>query len=409
MTNSKAQSLASAAPVSGSSAARWGVVSVFALASAWNYLDRNILAAAAPSVRAEFHLNNAEYGWVISAFSLAYALASPATGWLLDWLGVEIGIAWAVAMWSLSSFLGGVSRNFGQLLGARGMLGASESAGIPAAGKFNAGYLEPKNRAIGAAITQVGLSIAGLAAPWLVAAMPGWRQPFFVCAALGLLWIPVFLFVRRRVAPYEVLRPRRESGGLKLLRDRRLQILVIANMLWMGSYSLWTNWTTSYLTYTFPLTVKSVAPFAWIPPVAATLGAFFGGWISRQAIMRGRSNADARIFGVLVSAIGCLVILALPSCLSPFTATAVISASYFWATSGSVNVYTIPVDIWGGERAGTAISALVFGYGILQTGISPLIGFIVDHKGYAPACWLVGLTPLGAWWLLRRLRTPSPA
>ena len=72
------------------------------------------------------------------------------------------------------------------------------------------------------------------------------------------------------------------KGGLKFLGDRRLQILVIANMLWMGGYSLWTNWTTAYLTYAFPLTVKSVAPFAWIPPVAATLGAFFGGWLSRR-------------------------------------------------------------------------------------------------------------------------------
>jgi len=386
------------------STARWGVVLVFALASTWNYLDRNILAAAVPRVRAEFHLSNTRYGWVLSAFSLAYALASPATGWLLDWLGVEIAIAWAVVMWSVASVLGGLSRGFVQLLGARTMLGAFESAGVPAAGKLNAAYLEPKNRAIGAAMTQVGLSIAGLAAPLLVAALPGWRQPLFVCAGLGLLWVPLFLWIRRRVPPYEVLPRQREKGGLKLLGDRRLQILVIANMLWMGSYSLWTNWTTAYLTYSFPLTVKSVAPFAWIPPVAATLGAFFGGWLSRRVIMRGRTNAEARISAVLVSAIGALIILTLPICGSPFAATAVISASYFWATAGSVNVYTIPVDIWGGERAGTAISALVFGYGILQTAISPLIGFIVDHHGYAPAFWLLGLTPLAAWWLLRSLR-----
>ena len=57
--------------------------------------------------------------------------------------------------------------------------------------------------------------------------------------------------------------------------------------------------------------------------------------------------------------------------------------------------------IYAAARAGTAISALVFGYGILQTGISPLIGFIVDYHGYAPARWLVGITPMGAWWLLR--------
>ncbi len=389
--------------------ARWCVVAIFALASTWNYLDRSILSAAEPSVRAEFHLNHAQFGWILSAFSIAYALSSPATGWLLDRLGVELAIAWAVAIWSVSSILGGLSRSFAQLSGARTLLGASESAGVPAAGKLNASYLEPKNRAVGAAVTQVGLSIAGMAAPWLVAAMPEWREAFFVCAALGLLWIPLFLLVRRRVTPYEVVAPNRSGHGLKLLRDRRLQILVLANMLWMGSYSLWTNWTTSYLTYSFHLTIETVARFAWIPPVAATVGAFFGGWLSRQAIAQGQPVVRARVSAILLSAIGCLTILTLPWCSSPLTATMAISASYFWATAGSVNVYTIPVDIWGGERAGTAISALVFGYGILQTGISPLIGFIVDHHGYAPACWLVGLTPMGAWWLLRSLRAQSAA
>jgi len=391
-----------------SKAARWGAVTVFSLASTWNYLDRQVLAAAAPSVRAEFHLDNAQFGWVISAFSIAYALASPATGWLLDWLGLEIGIVGTVAMWSVSSVLGGISRSFGQLLGARVMLGAFESAGIPAAGKLNASYLEPENRAIGAAMTQVGLSLAGFASVWLVAAMPGWRQPFFLCAALGLVWIPVFLLVGRRVAPYEVVPPRRVSGGLELLLDRRLQILTVANMLWMGSYSLWTNWTSLYLTHTFSLTVRTVAPFAWIPYVTATLGAFAGGWISRQAIVRGMPNADARVFGALVSAIGCLVILTVPFCRTPLLATLAISVSSFWAVSGSVNLYTIPVDIWGAERAGTAISALVFGYGLLQTGISPAIGWIVDRRGYDAVFLILAPLPLASWWLLRNICASEP-
>lgn len=385
------------------SKARWGAVTVFALASTWNYLDRLVLSAAKPGVCAEFHLNNAQFGWLLSAFSLAYALASPATGWLLDWLGLETGILWAVAMWSVSSVLGGISRGFGQLLGSRALLGAFESAGVPAAGKLNAIYLEPENRAIGAAMTQVGLSIAGVAAPLLVAAMSGWRQPFFVCAALGLLWIPAWLFVRRRVEPFEQVRPTRGHADFTLLRDPRLQKLMLANILWMGIYSLWSNWTTAYLTHTFGLTMKTVAVFAWFPPVASTLGAFAGGWISRRAIRRGSPHARARVFGAFISALGCLVTLVVPQCPSPLTAMLAISASYFWATAGSVNLYTIPLDLWGGEHAGTAIAALVFAYGLLQTAISPVIGTIVDHYGYAPACWLVALPPLAGWWLLRGL------
>jgi ACS family hexuronate transporter-like MFS transporter len=388
-----------------SNAARWSVVSVFALASTWNYLDRLVLSAAGPRVMAEFHLDNQQFGWLIAAFSVAYALASPFTGWLLDWLGLEIGMAWAVAFWSVSSFLGGISRGFGELLGVRALLGGFESVGVPAAGKLNAEYLEPKNRAVGAAMTQVGLSIAGVASPLLVAALPGWREPFFICGALGLLWIPVFLFVRRRVEPYAAAPPQHDTAGLALLRDPRIRRLMLANALWMSIYSLWSNWTTNYLVHTFGLSVKEANAFAWFPPVASTVGAFAGGWLSRRSIVRGGGAVSARMGAMLISAIACLVTFVVPVCPSPVTAMLAVAASYFWTTAGSVNLYTIPVDIWGPERAGSAIAGLVFSYGVLQTVISPVIGAIVDHSGYAPTCWLFAPLPLVAWWLLRRLRS----
>src|SRR5580704_816218 len=218
-----------------SEAARWTAVSVFALASAWNYLDRLTLSAAAPRIMSEFHLSKTDYGWLLSAFSFSYTFASPAVGWFLDRLGLEAGIVWAVALWSFATALCGWTRSLGQLIGARIFLGIWESAGVPAAGKLNAIYLEPKNRAIGAAVTQVGLTIGGIGAPLLVGAMAGWRSPFFICAALGFAWIPMWLAVRRKVRPYEEAAPQREPGAFrKLLGDRRLLALVGANILWMG-------------------------------------------------------------------------------------------------------------------------------------------------------------------------------
>ena len=132
-------------------------------------------------------------------------------GWFLDRLGLETGIIWAVALWSLSAALCGWTRSFGQLVGARVFLGIWESAGVPAAGKLNAIYLEPKDRAIGAAMTQIGIGIAGVAAPLLVAAFTGWRSPFFVCAALGFGWIPLWMLVRRRVQPYREVAPQEHA------------------------------------------------------------------------------------------------------------------------------------------------------------------------------------------------------
>jgi ACS family hexuronate transporter-like MFS transporter len=396
-------------PTHSSDAARWAAVSVFALASAWNYLDRLTLSAAAPRIMSEFHLNKTEYGWLISAFSFAYTFASPFAGWFLDRLGLETGIVWAVGLWSLATGLSGWTRSLGQLIAARAFLGIWESAGVPAAGKLNAIYLPPKNRAIGAAMTQVGISIGGIAAPLLVGAMTGWRSPFFVCAALGFLWIPVWIFVRRGVQPYEVIAPQQNTRMRRLFTDRRLLLLTFANILWMGIYSLWSNWTTIFLVQNFRLTTESANSYAWVPPVAATLGGFVGGWISRKAIAFGRAPVDARTLGTLISALGCLMTVLVPLTATPFWAMLAISASYFWVTAGSVNVYTIPVDIWGGEHAVTAISALVFAYGLLQTVISPLIGNLVDRFGFTPVCWMVALPPIGGWLLLRVVAAASPA
>jgi ACS family hexuronate transporter-like MFS transporter len=358
----------------------------------------------------EFHLNARDYGWLVSAFSLSYTFASPAVGWFLDRLGLETGIVWAVGLWSFATALCGWTRSLGQLIGARIFLGVWESAGVPAAGKVNAIYLAPKDRAIGAAMTQVGLSIGGVGATLLVGWMSGWRNAFFVCAALGLAWIPLWMAVRRRVRPYEEIAPRREGGALRLLADRRLLVLAAANILWMGIYTLWSNWTTIFLVRNYGLTTKEASWFAAFPPIAPVIGGFVGGWISRRAISRGAPAVDARVFGALISALGCLVTVFVPLSPTPLIATIVISASYFWVTAGSVNLYTIPVDIWGGQQAGVAISALVFAYGLLQTVISPVIGSLVDSAGFTPVCWLVALPPLGGWLLLRRVRQAvSPA
>ncbi|HWF06833.1 MAG TPA: MFS transporter [Bryobacteraceae bacterium] len=376
---------------------------MFALASAWNYLDRLTLSAAAPRIMAEFHLSARDYGWLISAFSLSYTFASPAAGWFLDRLGLETGIAWAVGLWSVATAICGWTRSLGQLIAARVFLGIWEAAGVPAAGKVNAIYLEPKDRAIGAAITQVGLSIGGTGATLLVGWMSGWRNPFFVCSVLGFAWIPLWMMVRRNVQPYEEIAPRKETGMLRMLADRRLLTLAAANVLWMGIYTLWSNWTTIFLVRNYGLTTQAASWYAAFPPIAPVIGGFAGGWISRRRIARGMPIVDARVFGALISALGCLVTVLAPLSPTPLIATVAISASYFWVTAGSVNLYTIPVDIWGGQQAGIAISALVFAYGLLQTVISPVIGTLVDRAGFTPVCWLVALPPLGGWLLLRRL------
>ena len=63
-----------------SSRTGWLVLAAFVLSSTINFLDRQSLATLQVLVRGEFHLSNQQYGWILTAFSLAYAASAPAAG-----------------------------------------------------------------------------------------------------------------------------------------------------------------------------------------------------------------------------------------------------------------------------------------------------------------------------------------
>jgi ACS family hexuronate transporter-like MFS transporter len=382
-------------------------LSIFVLSSAINYLDRQTLATVAPLVRAEFHLSNAQYGLILTAFSIAYAGGAPFAGMLIDRIGLNRAISLAIGVWSCAGIFTGFTRGLAGLLGCRCVLGMSEAAGIPAAGKAIHQYLAPAERALGNALNQAGVSLGLILAPpvatW-IAVTYGWRQAFMVTGCLGLIWIPVWNWIARvtaHAAPTGGHEPPAVSGVSEILRSPRLWALVIANALNMSVYSLWTNWTTLYLVEARGLTLARAAWYAWIPPLVAMLGGFGGGWLSLRGVRAGWPAVTARTRVCLAGAL-----LALPTVLIPLLPTAGwavagISLSILAVSAVSVNVYTIPLDTFGGARAAFAISMLVASYGAVQALISPAIGAVVDARGYGPVCLVGALMPLAAYGVLR--------
>jgi hypothetical protein len=58
----------------------------------------------------------------------------------------------------------------------------------------------------------------------------------------------------------------------------------------------------------------------------------------------------------------------------------------------STNVYAMPIDFFGPDRAAFGVSALTFAYGLMQAAVSPLIGRMIDSYGFTPVC--VGFSAL---------------
>ena len=81
---------------------------------------------------------------------------------------------------------------------------------------------------------------------------------------------------------------------------------------------------------------------------------------------------------------------------------------FFFALAGSVNIYALPIDLYGPQRSGMAIAALTCAFGLLQTVISPLIGFLADHHLYTQVVWMVTAPLFLAALVLMGCRTGNP-
>lgn len=392
---------------------RWVAFSVFVLSSTLNYLDRFLLNQLAPLILAEMHFSKTTFGWMLSVASIAYAGSSLLAGWLLDRLGVNRAISLAVGWWSLAGIGTGLVRSLPGLFVCRAALAVGESAGVPSVGKVNGMYLRPREYAMGTAANQVGLSLGLALAPvWTAIALAhSWRLPFIITGVISLLWIPVWLEVNRRIPPQtsqgREQADRQQRSSFALLRDKSLLLLVVANVLWMGGYSFWSNWTTFYLMGVYRLELQTANNYSWIPPLFSNFGGFFGGWLSMRWIQRKLAPVPARKRAVWVGALGALTTVLLPVTSDVRVATAMISVSFFFLLAGSVNIYALPIDLFGAGRAGLAISALTCAFGILQTVISPAIGYLADRRLYNQAVWMVTIPLLLSALILSRLDQSS--
>lgn len=381
---------------------RWLAAGVLVLSTALSFVDRQVLAALAPLLKDEFHLSNEGYGYIVSAFSLAYAVFAPVAGLFIDRVGLNRGITAVVAFWSVAGVATGLTGGLASLLACRAALGAAESGGIPATAKGFALYLQPRERAMGTALNQVGITLGMMAAPLLVgwlATTYGWRAAFVATGIAGFAWIPLWWVTARRVP---VPAPPAESGPATMpARDWRLWALAAANILMMTVYSLWMNWTTVFLVSTHGLTLAEAnRQFAWVPPVFASLGGLSGGWLSMRWAKAGSGLYAARLRVCVVSAVLLTSTALVPLAPGAGLATALISVSFFMAVAMSANIYAMPLDLFGAGRAAFAVSVLTASYGLMQTVVSPLFGRMIDRYGFGPVCGVAGVLPLASLALL---------
>ncbi len=170
--------------------------------NALNYLDRLLVVAVGPTLKAEFHLHDSQIGALGTAFLLIYTLTALPVGLLADRRSRARVVAAGVVLWSMASTATGIVRGLGGLFATRAAVGIGEASYFPAGTALLSAYYSLERRArimsrwgaaqlVGAALA---FALSAAFAHWL-GARGSWRLLFFFTGLPGLILALLMWFV----------------------------------------------------------------------------------------------------------------------------------------------------------------------------------------------------------------------
>lgn len=380
-----------------------------------SYFDRSTLAVLAPTVKAELEISATAYGWLSSAFSIAYLVATPLSGWWIDRIGARRGLVGSVLLWTAVAALHAVIPGFWMLFALRIALGVTEGPSFPGAAQTVQRILPAEERARGFGVLFTGSSLGGMLAPPIASALFdewGWRIAFLGSALIGLVWLPVWLFftTRRGVpAQLDAVETKRVPGlerppVLALLRHPMLIRGLFAIFAVAPIFGVALIWGPLYLAETFEVEQADIGDYLWLPPIVFDLAAIlFGHLASKQDRPAGAPPRMLFAIGMVLAA----TLVLLPWMATTWNAVLLIGISM----AGGGIVYTLATaDLLQRMPPGSvsfAAGAMAAAQSLSLIIVNPLIGAAFDHY----QDFDVASMAIGAWalpgclvWLLWRVR-----
>lgn len=163
-----------------------------------NYIDRSVLFAVQDLVKAEFHRSDAAFGLLTSVFFIFYMCAAPFMGPLSLRFSRKLVIIAGALVWSVATLLTAVTHNFNELLIRHTLVGIGEASFVILSPTFVADMFPPEKRGRVMGVFYLAIPV-GTALGYLLGGIMGpkygWRAPFYVGAAPGVLLAFLLLFV----------------------------------------------------------------------------------------------------------------------------------------------------------------------------------------------------------------------
>lgn len=415
---------------------RFRILGVLLVVSFVNYLLRNNISVALPSIRDEFAFTNTELGWILGSFNVAYALFQIPGGLAGAKFGPRrvltiIALTWGVLTLA-TGFVPGLMMASGagalvSFIVVRFIMGAVNAPLYPvSAGAFES-WFPVGNWALPNSLQSVGLTLGQASLGPLVTFLIvqfGWRASFYMLAPAGFIvaawW---WWYGRNRPAEHtaissdelELIRAGRSTesseepgGGVASLLVNRECLLLSASYFCMNYvFYMFAQWLFTYLVDERGFSLLQSGFLYALPFITGAVLVTAGGLICDLLCARIGPRWGCRIPGIVGMVMVAGLILAGAFAANPYVAVGLL-ALCFGFTQFTEGAYWSAATYIGGGKAAAATGVMNTG-GNMAGFLAPVVGLLVDRLGWLPALSsgaLFALIGAGLWLLIR---TDCPA
>jgi MFS transporter, ACS family, hexuronate transporter len=351
---------------------RWTICAMLFAATSINYLDRQVIGLLKPTLEQSIGLSEVNYGYIVAAFQVAYAVGLMIAGRLVDRLGTRAGYMLFMAVWSLASMAHALVRSALGFGIARFFLGLGEAGNFPAAVKTVADWFPQGERSLATGIFNSGANVGALVAPavipWITLTF-GWRTAFLATGLAGVPWMAWWLKIYRTPSAHlrltkagldtinrrEDVQVERDIPWLMLLTYRQTWAFSIAKFLTDPIWWFYLFWLPSFFDSRFHLGLSRLGLPLIVVYTISALGSIGGGWLPALFRRAPFDRARARLSAMLICAGMALPVLIAGGVNSKWAAIGLVSVAAAAHQGWSANLFTIPSDMFPRGAVGAVV------------------------------------------------------
>jgi len=388
---------------------RWVICAMLFFATTINYIDRQVLGILATdqTFKTAIGWNEAQYGYVNTAFQAAYALGLLVVGRLMDRFGTRKGFSFAIVFWSIAAMCHALARSAMGFGTARFFLGLGEAGNFPASIKTVAEWFPKKERALATGIFNSGSNVGAIAAPLVVpyiAVNYGWQLAFIITGTLGFIWLMLWLMIYRKPHEHPKLKaaelahiqsdppePDTKIPWARLLPHRQTWAFAIGKFLTDPIWWVYLFWLPKFLNTNYKLNITQIGLPLVVIYVVADIGSIGGGWLSSTLIKNGWTVNKARKTAMLICALAVVPIVFAAKASNLWLAVGLVSIAAAAHQGWSANIFTMASDMFPRRAIGSVVGIGGMAGSIGGMLIATTVGLILQYTGsYFPIFIMAG-------------------